>query len=1034
MTDGFVMRPLDIETDAEKLAEMFNSSDDVWPGTFTHGVPFTASRAREWVEKQTAREEQVWVDGDFMAGYCSLWDWPDEENVTYIALLNVQPKFHKHGYGRKFLTYYVDKVKDLGSARLDLHTWSGNLKAMPLYKKTGFFWMPDTQVHMLNFMPAILRMDLAKPFFAKHDWYTTYKRDLSQVEDDERWEGMKVFTYRFEADGESLTVWADREARTLTAIETDDFFVAAVAPEISVAGGLPADIEWRLKNKTDKPVDVSLIASGTEHLKLEQRSNFSLAPNEESTIAAKVKVSVDAPEVKGNKPVPAVKSVFIIDGKPIELGTGLRPRRAIEVSTYPTHPLLIPGVSQRVEIGLRSRFKKNIAATATLVAPEGLAIDRSEVTVDVSAEGRAGFEIDVTTAKPGLYEVPLSINFDIDGEQIVLPPKPIGVLSLTPGGICAGIVDETLMFANSSFLITIPKTGAWTSFRDVDTQELISQMGGYPVPPFDPSEYWDAEYELAIERSDDGVLLIARCRSKQNPGFVFKRTLTVGGGPIIKVTNGFENQSSKAMTFQSSQWFSTNRNGDHVLPLATGLRTGWTADFPGSVDDDFKKPETYSERWATLEHERGVFGVIWGSDVEEVTSAGFNHVTRSYDCPPASTVTLEPTYVYCGPGDHTHVESLYRRAQGERIDPNEPLSDPGPSIEAAWDPEVALLGGEESTVVLTFTNPIPRMFDGNAELELPDGWAASLSSFELKNINYQHAFRQDILLKTTSPPHAAKAKLKVRGAEHDARFDLPLIRLSGPGSVTTERDGDDVIISNGTLDIDVRATFGGTVTSIRRDGVEQLLSSYPQAQAFGWISPWYGGITALLMTGKIPFPGKLWEESWEAEPTSSSADGLGWKGATLSSVLKNEEAAGLSVSIDVLTLPSSPVIRYCMTVQNLTSAGREVTFGPGLFAQPGSSRDTVLRSAERTTKPNDRYLFGRVGDWAAVEENSKGDVIGMVSSQPVGFMHWGTEGGHMMQFVTFHLPPSGSKTVSNHIVLAPSMDSFEGFQALSKLP
>ena len=34
------------------LAEMWNASDQQWPGGFTRGVPMTAARVADWMDKQ----------------------------------------------------------------------------------------------------------------------------------------------------------------------------------------------------------------------------------------------------------------------------------------------------------------------------------------------------------------------------------------------------------------------------------------------------------------------------------------------------------------------------------------------------------------------------------------------------------------------------------------------------------------------------------------------------------------------------------------------------------------------------------------------------------------------------------------------------------------------------------------------------------------------------------------------------------------------------------------------------------------------
>ncbi|MGD1992149.1 MAG: GNAT family N-acetyltransferase [Anaerolineae bacterium] len=211
-SEGLRIRPLDIAADAEKLVEMWRASDDQWPGTFTRGISLSADWVQEWHRREEMLEVRVAeVDGRIV-GYASLNPVRREEGVAYVHVINVRPDYQGRSIGRRLLTTFVERCAELGFHRVDLHTWSGNLKAVPLYKKTGFFWMPETSVWMLNFIPGILRFPLARPFFQDHDWYETLQRELNQQEDDEGWNGMRVFTYRWRAGGTYLRARRPRGA------------------------------------------------------------------------------------------------------------------------------------------------------------------------------------------------------------------------------------------------------------------------------------------------------------------------------------------------------------------------------------------------------------------------------------------------------------------------------------------------------------------------------------------------------------------------------------------------------------------------------------------------------------------------------------------------------------------------------------------------------------------------------------------------------------------------------------------------------
>ena len=91
-----------------------------------------------------------------MVGYCRTSPYGGEPDAAYVDLLNAVPDMHGHGIGKSLLLDAIGRCTERGLVRLDLHTWSANMKAVPLYKKTGFFWVPDTMVYMQNYIPFLL--------------------------------------------------------------------------------------------------------------------------------------------------------------------------------------------------------------------------------------------------------------------------------------------------------------------------------------------------------------------------------------------------------------------------------------------------------------------------------------------------------------------------------------------------------------------------------------------------------------------------------------------------------------------------------------------------------------------------------------------------------------------------------------------------------------------------------------------------------------------------------------------------------------
>jgi hypothetical protein len=81
------IRPINISTDAQNLADFFNAIDDLWPGSWTRGVKFDSTRAREFIERRNALQTYVAFDPDErLVGFCSVHKRMEEENVSYIII------------------------------------------------------------------------------------------------------------------------------------------------------------------------------------------------------------------------------------------------------------------------------------------------------------------------------------------------------------------------------------------------------------------------------------------------------------------------------------------------------------------------------------------------------------------------------------------------------------------------------------------------------------------------------------------------------------------------------------------------------------------------------------------------------------------------------------------------------------------------------------------------------------------------------------------------------------------------------------
>ena len=148
------------DDDVEKLVLTENEAAVAWPGG--GGWQVTA----EEVERDFRQTEHVGIfvaeEGNRIVSICSLLCNPGQKEDSYIPHLNCHPDYHGKGYGKAVLLAAVESAYQNGFRKVYLNTWAANMKAVPLYKKSGFMWKPATSVFMENFTPSARRHPLQR--------------------------------------------------------------------------------------------------------------------------------------------------------------------------------------------------------------------------------------------------------------------------------------------------------------------------------------------------------------------------------------------------------------------------------------------------------------------------------------------------------------------------------------------------------------------------------------------------------------------------------------------------------------------------------------------------------------------------------------------------------------------------------------------------------------------------------------------------------------------------------------------------------
>ncbi len=1048
------------DEDAAKLAVMWNESDDQWPGTFTGGVPFTTERVREWMDREAGLAILVVDDPakERIVGYGSLWEEHERENECYVAVLNVHPAFQGKSLARRMLTQMVDQAVELGYRLMTIGTWPGNLKSVPLYKKVGFFWVPDTTVFMENFVPLIRQLPVAQRYFERHDWYTTFRRELLQVEDDQRHGAMKVYRYHWEEDDDSLSVLIDREAKAVTGLETNSVLAYAELDEIEPAHGLPYTVRWRITNKRDEPVNVSVLASGDAGIQISQQNAFLLEVGEERVVEGRFTVSPDIKPVKKDRPASRIKTVLVIGGDVVELGSGVRPRPAIEISTEPAYPVLLPGQRGTVHVQLHNHLDRPLEGTVSLAPETDLHADWEGLrrTFSLDAEGYAGLPLTVTCDDAGVVPLRFSTNYELDGNQIRGRPERVPLFSLPPGGVVADIGEsgaegQVIVVENEIFRLHCRSEGGRCAVLDKANDRAVSSIREDLGPPFAPSELWFKAYDLSLERSDGRVKAILFARSNNFPGLAFTKEITVTASPLMKLRYRLVNEGTQTYTAQLNPriWLGERQRARLTLPRAERVVRERAALFSSTHGDIPEKPAGMAERWLAWRVADFTLGVIWSDDVEkhewEWSAISFDRPSLTLE--PGTATGMAAFYVYAGPGDWTEVRRAWARVTGSTLSRVQPR--PGRKLEFGFAPSPVIALSDDVDVTLRVENVRELPLDGRIIVEPPLGWRAEPTEFALNELKHGQPLAAQVRLNAAGAGIGVyNGQIRLKTNHFDAAEPFALVRLgdeTGEVRVEETAGGDQTLflLDNGLSRWQIAPDYHAGVVSwhVSDSDVNHLQCAFPRegGAELGWLKPWFGGIQPMLMPDgeEEGWPGKLHEETFAPQVCERTDErGINWRGLCLGSQIKREQFRGLRAEIEYLTIGHSNLLKVVYRVENQTGIYRRGILGLLTFCQADGRYDNTALNADGVQlKRTPVMTWVVVGAWGGATNPESGRTLVAVKGTPRAGLElgdWGPDGGHLFGFNRTSIAPHDHAEIVVFLALTDSLDEARRYAALGE--
>jgi ribosomal protein S18 acetylase RimI-like enzyme len=941
---------------APRIAAMFNAFDELWPGGFAGRVPYDEQRVRDWLDHSSAIADLIALDADGEpVGYCGLYPHWRDRHAAYVSVLGVVPRVKGHKYGKRMLLRAIEIAYERGISRVDLHTWSGNLNAMPLYKKIGMFWVPETSVYMQDYVPGLLRMPLASEWFERHpDWYACFRRELEQAPDKHVIDGMELYRYVFEEGGDRLVAEVDRYGWGFCGIERElDGQRIAVRTRVQsheIQIGIPNTMTISIENGSEEPVSVALLVEPFQGLAWDQAfpATAVVPAHGQASVARAFTVDRTAETYK-DEASQVVRSRILLGGRVLDLVTGGKIQPAVELMYQDGYCVASPGQETRVCLDLGNHVDEPVAGEVRAFV-EGIADSQQVLPYAVEKGQVSGVEIPfalpecaersrymlhataVLNHQSASWEMPeyrLPIVPDVDGLAVVARGNDEDHLHLLTDRLDVSVDLEggTIHVGRRSM------PGPW--------QHVRVELG----PPYGLNLDRTLKYEWETQREGDALTLTLRAESRQVEGLTIGKHVRVrpGSREVEYWATVSQLQPGAALSI-GARVHPGGHGGLTINPFASVARAFVPlgdrvlgADAALDVVNENTIPQeaaAWKETWAAVQYlaDDSLSAWFWRPQgVSKVRMAGGAPSSLEVEL-----VSLQPgqsaelCHLWYGFGYAQLAEVRARWSQlvgGGQAPYHDRTYGPdtvAPLAASLVGEKVLYPGANRRTIELSFATAYP--FEGKLGLGLPDGWEAAFLTAEgprpvvpMPDPTPGRSARLEIevIVPEATPAASATIELQFRG-EFEIRLPLAIL-LAQPGEVGIAREqlsGQPVVtVSNGVLRFHVCANVGGNLIRLQdAEGRTFFYDQFPEVRPYLFFTSHIGGVEPLAFWPSTGDPFEALEQV-----TVEVAEEGSWRGARASWVVENRERLrGQRYSVSYLALPGCPVIRVRLAHENPT--------------------------------------------------------------------------------------------------------------------
>ncbi|USG64361.1 GNAT family N-acetyltransferase [Brevibacillus ruminantium] len=911
---------------AAAVADMWNDSRDSWGGG---NSITTAEQIRQEEASSDALAVYLAIDGDIVVGYCSLAEYREDTGALYIPLLNVRPAYHGKKVGRMLLARVLEQTIQLGWPRIDLYTWSGNTKAVPLYKKFGFFWEDrDDTTHLMNMIPTVLRTEAIAHYFEELDWYRDSTREIVVEPDGRKENGFDYFTYSWAKGEKSLRVEFERLGRGMRLIETEDYLLSAEVEKLELVFGREYQIHYRVVNKSGKPLQLSLKGEPNETIRFDYQQELEVTG--ETTLSARFFVEPITEEQSVWRTHPRVSTHILINGKSALFQVGILPKFPASFSLH-VPGLSYPGQTVRFYLDVENNFAEEAEFSFTLPSCSFLRIGEQPHILQLPGKERTSLPLTAELFAHGFYGGDVQVEAKLQDGSSVSFVKKLGAAFTGLGAMLEGETEQAWQVHHGRYRLCLNKEDNELIVASLTDGELTFLRYPKLGKPYS-SEFSKKRAEwVEFIREQGAIGIRATYHSSTYPHIALTGQTLLFGDGTVEHSLELENLSADNMT--AELWLNQGYSHEFQRPILP--YQGRYVETPASYgsDMDYWDAELISENWLFSRDEAAPWGMCWPEEYRLDFQGWYITLEAGIGkLDPHGKKTFGP--VTLTHGSFTNWKEFRAFAKKEALPADLSLTS---HLELIANGNNPFVGSQE--IAVHVKEHKQQYLDGELSAALKSDAAAGQTR--------HFAEDEEETASTFSfvTPRQAYDLVQVDGrfATHETHLRSALFPI-GQAQIAMEQieeQGQQVFIAdNGLLRIKAAPDFAPSLYSLTSNGQEWLASSFPVRQPKSWWNPWTGGIGNLV--AELSAFSLIKEERTASFVQLADNRQNVWQGIKLSyQVKKQEKYRGLTCHQYYLLLPGVPVL--CHTVEIEQNTGT-------YFADKSWSTDIFLQTEDAGEK------------------------------------------------------------------------------------